>query len=104
MACNTPYIGEGMNTAPKSQYDDGMNDLMFLGNVGRMALIRVLLRQDSGAHVNSPHLQYITTKNWSLDPGVRKGIFSIDGELYQAEPINVEVLHNYCTVFILPLS
>jgi YegS/Rv2252/BmrU family lipid kinase len=100
-ACNTPYIGEGMNNAPNAQINDGMNDLILLGDVGRMALIRVLLRQDAGTHLNSPDLKYIKTKKWTLNPGTRPGILSIDGEVFNSEPIEVECLQNYATVFLL---
>ena len=90
-----------MFVAPKAEIDDGMNDILILGDVGRMNLIRVLLRQDAGNHLNAPNLKYIKTKKWSLEPGPRRGIFSIDGELYAAENIEVEVLHKNSTMFIL---
>lgn len=102
MSCNTPFIGKDMKVAPKSEFDDGTNDLLLLGNVGRMDLIRVLLRQDAGNHLDSPRLNYVKTTKWTLTPSSNRGVFSIDGEAYPPEPIKVEVLQKYCSVYSLP--
>jgi YegS/Rv2252/BmrU family lipid kinase len=101
MACNAPFIGQGMNVAPRSKVDDGFNDIMFLGNEGRMTLARVLLRQDAGTHVNVPQLQYVKAAKWALKPEGKRGIFSIDGELFQCDNIEVDVLKEYATVVFL---
>ena len=103
MACNAPFIGTGMNVAPRADITDGMNDIVMLEDVGRIALTRVLLRQDAGSHVSLPYLKYYKTKKWRLEPeeSSRRGIYSIDGELYDVENIEVEVLHKHCTVFVL---
>lgn len=101
MACNAPFIGEGMHVAPKSKIHDGVNDLLFLGNVGRMPLVRVLLRQDAGTHLNVPQLQYIKSAKWSLRPDNKRGIFSIDGERFDVDNIEVEVLKEYGTIIFL---
>lgn len=101
IACNAPFIGEGMHVAPKSKIHDGLNDLLFLGNVGRMPLIRVLLRQDAGTHVSVPQLQYIKSSKWSLKPDDKRGILSIDGERFDCDNIEVEVLKEYATIIFL---
>jgi hypothetical protein len=74
---------------------------MFLGNEGRMTLARVLLRQDAGTHVNVPQLQYVKAAKWALKPEGKRGIFSIDGELFQCDNIEVDVLKEYATVVFL---
>jgi sphingosine kinase len=99
MACNLPYISIGRKIAPLSKHDDGTNDLLLMGNVSRIPLIRVLLRQDSGNHLSSDRLEYIKTSKWNLDP--KGGIYSIDGEFYNAEPIEVEVLPSFGSIVML---
>ena len=101
MACNAPFIGEGMHVAPKAKVYDGFNDLMFLGDEGRMTLVRVLLRQDAGTHVNVPQLNYIKSSKWSLRPEGKRGLFSIDGELFDCDNIDVEVMKEYATIIFL---
>lgn len=59
---NTPWIGSDMNVAPRANMEDGFNDIMYLTeDVGRRGLIQVLLRQDSGRHVNLAQLKYVKT-------------------------------------------
>jgi len=99
LVCNTPFIGEGMNVAPKASIDDGYNDVIYLTReVGRSGLTRVLLNQDGGTHVNLRYLNYLKTNKWSLTPESERGVFSIDGEEYEVEPVKAKVLHNYVTV------
>jgi len=60
VVCNTPFIGIGLNFAPKASIEDGMNDILFVrGNIGRRGLLQVLLREDSGRHVDLPQLNYL---------------------------------------------
>jgi diacylglycerol kinase family enzyme len=90
-----------MRVAPKAKVYDGFNDLMFLGDEGRMTLVRVLLRQDAGTHVNVPQLNYIKSSKWSLRPEGKRGLFSIDGELFDCDNIDVEVMKEYATIIFL---
>lgn len=94
ISCNLPFIGVGMHVAPRAALNDGFNDLLFVRSehIGRFGLAKVLLRQDSGRHLDLPQLRYIKTTRWRLVPNVPEGIFSIDGEMYPAGPIEAEVV------------
>jgi sphingosine kinase len=98
LSANLPYLGEDKNFAPFAQHDDGMNDIMFMGNSSKMQLLKVLLKQDSGQHLNLEGMRYFKTNSWSLQPN--EGVFSIDGEVYEIGSISVEVLPNFCTILL----
>ena len=91
-----PYVGEYYNLAPLAKIDDGQTDILYLGDVGRIPLVRVLLRQYSGSHIGANHLHYIKTTEFELNPN--GGSVSIDGEFYPAENIKVRVLPHYSNI------
>ena len=98
-AINMPYVGENFKFAPLAKIDDGQTDILYLGDVGRIPLVRVLLRQNSGNHIGANHLHYIKTTEFELNPN--GGILSIDGELYPAENLKVRVLPQYSNIIAL---
>jgi len=61
----------------------------------------VLLRQDSGRHVDLQQLRYIKARKWRLVPNTPAGIYSIDGEMYPAGPIEVEVMQGLALTLAL---
>lgn len=99
VSSNLPYMGENMKVAPLAMRDDGQNDLLYLGDVGRWVLTRAILKYGSGGHINMPHVNYYKASTWSLAP--TNGIFSIDGEPYEARPILVKVLPSYISLISL---
>lgn len=56
LCCNLPYISEGIKASPNSKHDDGMNDLLFVGNEKRYSIAKLLIQQDSGSHINNNFL------------------------------------------------
>ena len=101
IACNMPYMSIDMHVAPRSEIDDGTNDLLMLGDVGRLGLMKVLLRQDAGTHVNSPDLRYVKAKKWSISSEGNRGVYLIDGEVYPVGDIKVKVLQKYAMLIAL---
>ena len=99
MAVNLPYIGENIKAAPLACPDDGKNDIVLMGNVGRWAIGKAMLSLNSGNHINCAHLNYFKTDRWSLNPAA--GIYSIDWERYDIEPIEVEVLNKYSRIIMI---
>ena len=100
ISTNMEFISIDMRVTPKAEFDDGMNDLLILGNTGKFSLMKLLLRQDSGTHINMKELQYVKTKNWKLNPEGR-GVYAIDGERFEPENIEVEVLQKYASIVMI---
>lgn len=103
ISCNLPFIGTDMHVAPRAALNDGFNDLLLVRSehVGRFGLAKVLLKQDSGRHLDLQQLRYIKARKWRLAPNPPPGIFSIDGEMYPAEPIEAEVVQGLALTLAL---
>ena len=101
ISCNLPFIGTDMHVAPRAAMNDGCNDLLYVRaeRTGRWKLAQVLLRQDKGEHLGLRQLQYVKCRRWRLDPG--EGIYSVDGELYEARGVEAEVLQGYARTLTL---
>jgi diacylglycerol kinase family enzyme len=107
--CNGPYLSEDFNSTPLADYTDGFNDLVtFHGasNTGRVKLAKFLLNAPKGKHVRDGQVvsntgaKYEKIKAFRLDPqGPTKGIFSIDGERYDAQKLQGWVWEKSLVVF-----
>ena len=95
--CNLPFVGENMKVAPLAQASDGVCDFLIMGNVSRVKLLKVLLKQDSGQHLSCEGLEYFQSKGFSLSPN--GGYFAIDGDFYPAQRISVRVLDSQINIF-----
>jgi diacylglycerol kinase family enzyme len=125
IACNTPYLGENINCAPKSRLNDGFSDLIKIKNTaGKYNLLKQLFNQDTGDYFNASGeipfytgLEYVKTKCWRLIPKVNidqddnvreqrhlPRHYSIDGERYNIEPIQVKTLSKALKVFYFDMS
>jgi len=121
-ACNVAWMGESIHCAPKAQLDDGFCDLIKMKNsAGKCNLMMQLFNQDSGDYYTSegnlkPNsgLEYIKTKCWRLIPknnlsenddvSIDRNLprfFSIDGERYPIEPIQIKTLRKSLKIFCL---
>jgi sphingosine kinase len=99
LASSLPFVGETMMFAPLAKHDDGMHDVLFMGNASRMQILKVLLTMDSGKHLDSKGLEYFKTDSWRLEPN--GGIFSIDGDYYEIGNIDVTVMRKFCNVLMI---
>lgn len=109
-----------MNTAPKAQIDDGFCDITVMKrNSGKYNLLKQLFNQDNGEYFDqngevkrNSGLEYIKTKCWRLIPKNNLNqdddttvshnlprFYSIDGERYIIEPIQVKTLSKIIRVF-----
>ena len=53
-ACNNQHVGGDMKMAPEAVVDDGLLDLVTVGPVGRLDLVRTFPRIFAGTHVGHP--------------------------------------------------
>ena len=123
LAHNAPYIGETINSGPKSKLDDGFIDIVKMKrSAGKCNLLkRVLFGQDKGDYFDqngevyaNSGLEYEKTKCFRLIPKqnleesdelnlsrVLPGNYSVDGERLQIQPIQVKCLPKALRVYCL---
>jgi diacylglycerol kinase family enzyme len=107
-----------MNTAPKSKLTDGMCDILTIqgDKFGRLTTTKQLLDQETGDYYDrngniKPGLEYKKTNFFRFHPRSNRdasnpqrnfnAFYSIDGERYPIEPINVKVIPSSLKVFCL---
>ena len=88
LASNNSHTSRTSITSPYSKPDDGYIYLSYLKEpTNSWILLKILLGLDDGSYINK--LKYRRTKWFNFTP--TNGIYDIDGEKYDIEPIEVSI-------------
>ncbi|CAI5766098.1 sphingosine kinase 1 [Podarcis lilfordi] len=84
------HLGADLLLAPQAKlYDDAIHLFYVTAGVSRLSMVKFFMAMDKGTHLalNSPYLHYVPVKAFRLEPLVRKGSMTVDGELLPCEPV-----------------
>ena len=90
VVCNGAWFGGGMHVAPGARPDDGLLDVVRLGALGRLELLRWLPTVYWGGHLANPRIQIRRAARVRVDAGARRPV-QIDGELGARTPVDIEI-------------
>ncbi|CDF88740.1 related to Sphingoid long chain base kinase 5 [Zygosaccharomyces bailii] len=96
-----PYMAADAKFFPAALPNDGTMDLVVTDartSVTRMAPI--LLALDKGTHVLQPEVIHCKIVAYKLIPKLHSSLFSVDGEKFPLEPLQVEVLPRICKTLL----
>lgn len=96
-----PYMAADAKFFPAALPNDGAIDLMMTDArtpVTRIAPI--LLALDKGTHVLQPEVIHTKILAYKIVPKVQSSLFSVDGERFPLEPLQVEVLPKICKTLL----
>jgi diacylglycerol kinase (ATP) len=79
--CNGQFFGGGMRVAPDASPDDGMLDVIVIGDAPRGHILKSMNEIYTGAHVNHPHVKVFRGKSIIATPVEATG----------GEPVHIEV-------------
>lgn len=86
---NGRYYGGGMQLAPGASLHDGMLDVVIIGSMGRLEMLKVLGGVYSGAHLKHPRVQVLQGRRVSLQvPSGTK--VHVDGDHIPLERLDFE--------------
>lgn len=88
---NCRYYGGGMEIAPGAKLDDGMLDLVIVGDVGRLEAMRMMGKVRHGAHFPHPKLEHRLVRRVEVTCPQPVGV-DADGERPGSLPAVFEVL------------
>ena len=89
--CNTRYTAGAMMMAPAAAVDDGLADLIPVGPLGRLDVIRTFPKIYSGTHLEHPAVTARATPR--IDFTIDKPVdVMVDGEALHLMPRSIEVL------------
>lgn len=92
MVGNTENGGGGMKLVPGARFDDGMIDLVEIGGMSRIdALLRVVPKLYSGAHVRHPQVRLSRGTSFAFTSEAET-LVDLDGETVGRLPLQVSVL------------
>ncbi len=92
MVANTENGGGGMKLAPGARFDDGILDLVEVGDTSKLGiLLGILPKTYSGAYVRHPGVRVGTGRHFRFDSDVDT-LVDLDGETVGKLPLEVSVL------------
>ena len=101
--CNGQYFGSGMRVAPMAHLDDGVFEIIDLGNAPRLAFMLSNLRIYNGTHLKSSSVNHYRCDQIDLDlvnaSVADQFILDVDGEPLGRLPLRVELVPRALEVF-----
>jgi len=94
------FIGGGMMLLPDAAPDDGLFDIMWAHDIGRLDLLRTVAKTYSGRHVEHPRVHVARGKRVTIESSVPLRCH-VDGEVGGFLPATVELVR-HGTNIILP--
>jgi len=91
MVCNGRYLGGGMMMCPDAEPDDGLLDVLLIGDVTKRDLAFVLPKTYKGKHLPHPRLEVLRGKVVSVESAEPLPI-ELDGEQPGTTPARFEIL------------
>ena len=90
-ACNGRYYGGGFNPVPQADPTDGMMDVLVVIGVSRLQVAQVIGKYKNGKFQDFPHLiRHFRTNHLTIRCD-RSTPINLDGELRQAETIDLRI-------------
>jgi diacylglycerol kinase (ATP) len=90
VVANCPFYGGAFRVAPAARLDDGLLDLVTIGDVARHRIVPVLAAMRRGTHVNLPGITARRIREITIGTSRPTPIYA-DGEPLPAAPVTVRV-------------
>jgi diacylglycerol kinase (ATP) len=91
VVANGQYFGGGMRVAPEAKTDDGLFDVVTIGDFGKLEIVRVFPRVYKGSHLTYPKIGLERGKAVTISSG-EPFLLHADGELLGNGPVRFELL------------
>ncbi|HKT47925.1 MAG TPA: YegS/Rv2252/BmrU family lipid kinase [Candidatus Acidoferrales bacterium] len=98
-ALNTPTYGAGLRIAPEAQINDGKLNLVLVGDLSALEILRALAQWAATNRLHSPRIQRrsATRVRVLADP---PSLFHADGEILGWTPVEISVVPNAIRVLV----
>jgi len=100
-AANSGAYGGGMMLAPDASLDDGLLDVVTVGDVGRLRCLRMLPKVFSGSHVHEPGVDVLRAREVEVDADRPFTVYA-DGDPIGTTPIVLRALPAAVHVLVPP--
>ncbi len=96
--CNTIHAGNGMKMAPEAKIDDGLLDVLVVGEMSRFKLLTTFIKLFSGTHLPDPDIAYHRVRSFQLETKENLPL-NVDGETVGTSPFSVKILPQRIRIF-----
>lgn len=99
---NGTTFGKGMRIAPHARIDDGLFDVVVVGEVRGLQLLRRLPQVYFGRHLTARPVRVRRGRVVKLEPLAPAPMFDADGETYESGPASFEIMPGALRVAGIP--
>jgi YegS/Rv2252/BmrU family lipid kinase len=101
--CNGQYFGSGMHVAPMAKLDDGVLDVVDLGDAPRLQFALGSSKMYTGKHIGQPGVKHFRCDRLRLEllnkPVADRFLLDVDGEPLGRLPLDVALMKGALEVF-----
>ena len=91
VVANGGYLGGGMHIAPEAKLCDSLLDVVMIGDLGKLELIKELPTVYKGTHINHPKVRMVKAKRITITSPERLLVHA-DGELLGESPASFWIM------------
>ncbi len=91
VVANGAYFGGGMHVAPLASLDDGLLDIVIVGDFGKIELLKTFPRVYKGTHLSHPKIRLEKKTKISIRSD-KKFLLHADGELLGEGPVSFSLI------------
>lgn len=91
IVANGRYYGGGLKPAPEAEPDDGLFDIVTIGDIGFLEVVMNLRKFTKGTHLSHPKISHWRAKRVEASSDERV-LIEMDGEVIGTLPASFEVL------------
>jgi len=91
IVCNGRYLGGGMFMAPQASFDDGLFDVVVLGNLNKLEVVTNIPRVYKGTHLTHPKVSLCHAREVHVEARERM-FLQADGELIGEAPAIFQIM------------
>ena len=96
---NTPTYGGGVRLAPGARIDDGLLDVVSVGDLDILSVLKLLPRLVRSGELRTSHLKRWQVKRLTISTD-RPALFHGDGEILGATPLEIEAVPGAVRVLV----
>ena len=98
---NGQYFGGGMWVAPHASLEDGLLDVILIGDVSRLEFVAAFPRIYRGSHLSHPKVSAFQASEIRIEPHPQTpALLQAEGELIGTAPATVKLLPRACRVLM----
>jgi diacylglycerol kinase family enzyme len=99
VVANGQYFADGMQIAPHAKLDDGLLDVVIVGDVGRFELLKIWPTLYSGGHIGHPKIRERKATTITIESD-KPLLVEADGVIFGETPASFRVIPSTLAIVV----